>query len=416
MATASETFVRDNRIHKPDLIGGCDQFTHNFNRFTNDILDEMDWDNVLVSGTICVKTLLSFGLSVDDLDNYILAHDEDYIDIYIYGLTPSQANTKLQHIYDIWSSNLPDDKDIIVTKHVKIIEYVAQHPHRRLRIFLRLYKSRAEILSSPNSASFPTLGFDGSTVYMLPSTARALETGFKVRKTCSCGQNIYAFPQHHQHWDTMASPSREIRDAYGRMNYALFNENMKQVIAQKLVLTGAQLAGNNVGGLFPAGAFVGYLTGQARPQIHGDDLASVISQRNTLPLLIPHELETHIEGLLGDPSKSLLRPVYNKDAHGANAVRPAVINALPDTTSEEGNLRYFINSRRRMWQGRDAVVDSISDVLWELFHTFKTIASFDNSWLCDNPETIRIVARQIYDRLRADLHVEKGVIVIMSHR
>ena len=151
-------------------------FLQTFTRITRGILNGLDWNNVFMAGGIVLTTLLHIAPSSDD-DRRIKDPD---IDLYIYGLGPEDANSKVQHIYDIWCRNLPSDAlRQLVVKNAKTINLLTAYPNRRVQIVLKLLPSPTDILLNFDLDAC-AIGFDGSHILMLPRCARALETGYSV--------------------------------------------------------------------------------------------------------------------------------------------------------------------------------------------------------------------------------------------
>lgn len=104
---------------------------------------------------------------------------ESDLDIYIYGLNPSQANEKIKHIYNVWSTNV-GEKSVragICVKNAKTVNFLGEFPDRRIQIVLKIIKSPIEVLLNFDLDPC-AVGFDGTRVLMLPRAARALETGY----------------------------------------------------------------------------------------------------------------------------------------------------------------------------------------------------------------------------------------------
>ena len=151
-------------------------FVNTFRRISRRILDGMDWTNVFIAGGIVLATLLHTDESKDH-DREVEAPD---IDLYIYGLSAEDANRKVQHIYDVWSRNVPTrPQHRLVVKNAKTITFLPTYPKRRLQVVLKLVPTSTDILTNFD-LDVCALGFDGSDVVMLPRCARAIETGYSV--------------------------------------------------------------------------------------------------------------------------------------------------------------------------------------------------------------------------------------------
>lgn len=151
-------------------------FVRTFERITKGALKGLDWSNVLVAGGMALTTLVHIDPSKDDECD---VRDCD-IDLYLYGLTPDEANRKLEEIYDVWSRNLPPtNQQKLVVKNAKTFNLLPSYPNRRIQIILRLLSSPTQILLNFDLDAC-AIGFDGSRVLMLPRFARAVETGYSV--------------------------------------------------------------------------------------------------------------------------------------------------------------------------------------------------------------------------------------------
>ena len=151
-------------------------FAKTFDRITKGTLKGLDWDNVLIAGGMALTTLTHIDRSNDDGFN---VRDCD-IDLYLYGLSPEEANRKVEDIYNIWSTNLPStNQQKLVVKNAKTINLLPSYPNRRVQIILKLLSSPTQILLNFDLDAC-AIGFDGSRVLMLPRFARAVETGYSV--------------------------------------------------------------------------------------------------------------------------------------------------------------------------------------------------------------------------------------------
>ncbi|MCJ1367624.1 hypothetical protein MMC16_006758 [Acarospora aff. strigata] len=151
-------------------------FAETFDRITQGILHGLDWSNIFVAGGIALTALLHVDPSEDSKKE---VKDND-VDIYIYGLGPREANEKVKHIFEVWRSNLPaDNKQQIVVKNSKTINFLADYPNRRIQIVLKLVRSPTQVLLNFDLDAC-ALGFDGKEVLMLPRCARAIETGYST--------------------------------------------------------------------------------------------------------------------------------------------------------------------------------------------------------------------------------------------
>ena len=150
-------------------------FAATFTRITKNILNGLDWQNVVVAGGMVLTTLLHVN-SAQDQDKRVQDLD---LDIYIYGLSPADAEKKAFDIEEVWRRNLPDDSHTLVTQNHKTITFIPSYPNRRLQIILKALPNLTAILLNFD-LDICALAFNGSNVLMLPRCARAIETGYSM--------------------------------------------------------------------------------------------------------------------------------------------------------------------------------------------------------------------------------------------
>ena len=150
-------------------------FVSTFERITRGILRGLNWSNVFVAGGMAVTTLLHTTGPIKDGNTSIQDCD---IDVYLYDLSPEQANRKVEEIYQVWRTNRsPTNGQQLVVKNHKTILLLSDYPNHRIQIILKLLTSPTQILLNFDLDAC-AIGFDGSRVLMLPRCARAIETGY----------------------------------------------------------------------------------------------------------------------------------------------------------------------------------------------------------------------------------------------
>ena len=150
-------------------------FCQVFERITKGILQGLDWTNVMAAGGMALTTLLH---TDPKKDNHKTIRDPD-IDLYVFGVSPEEANRKAEEIHDTWVQNLPLSATRLVVKNAKTINLLANYPNRRIQIVLKLLPTPTDVLLNFDLDAC-AIGFDGSHVFMLPRCARAIETGYSV--------------------------------------------------------------------------------------------------------------------------------------------------------------------------------------------------------------------------------------------
>ncbi|MCJ1250304.1 hypothetical protein MMC30_007530 [Trapelia coarctata] len=158
-----------------DMLGDHKTYSDTFHRVTSNILEGLDWNNVMVAGDMALATLMHAGecKDKDQIENFGIV-------LYLHGLDAQAANKKVEEIHGLWERNLPVTNDeVAVVKNNKSISFLANYAYPRILIILKLFSSPTDILSSLELDQC-AIGFDGHRVLMLPRCARAIETGFSV--------------------------------------------------------------------------------------------------------------------------------------------------------------------------------------------------------------------------------------------
>ncbi|PBK72559.1 hypothetical protein ARMSODRAFT_1016511 [Armillaria solidipes] len=147
---------------------------------TDNVLRGLSWDNIFVAGGLIFGTLLTPQVPAGHPDvnkaEEWLASD---IDLYIYGLSPKEANDKIRHVEDVYKSNLPAGSPFLVVRNSQTITFHSAWPRKRVQIVLKLMNSPREVLLNFD-LDVCAAGYDGSNVWMLPRFVRAVETGTSI--------------------------------------------------------------------------------------------------------------------------------------------------------------------------------------------------------------------------------------------
>ncbi|KAF7362639.1 hypothetical protein MVEN_00613000 [Mycena venus] len=149
-------------------------FRRVFDRMSDGLLKNLNWNNIIVAGGIVLGALLS--VAGAGAGEQWKASD---IDIYIYGLTPAQANEKLHELFATFKTNLPARSPALIVRNSKTITFYSRYPLRRIQIVLKLVRSPRAVLLNFD-LDICAMCWDGNEFWMLPRAARALETGFNV--------------------------------------------------------------------------------------------------------------------------------------------------------------------------------------------------------------------------------------------
>jgi hypothetical protein len=163
----------DDRRHQCLKIQPNDKkFAAAFDRVTSGVFQGMDWANVIVAGDLVLHTLL-----IDIMNRNAREYEATDILLHIWGLNPSDTLKKIESIYDAWRNNVQQDFNVLCIKTSNYIILKSHSPDLLVKIRLKLFSNPLHVLLHyhPHICG---IGFDGLQVRMLPSCARALETGY----------------------------------------------------------------------------------------------------------------------------------------------------------------------------------------------------------------------------------------------
>ncbi|KAF8300426.1 hypothetical protein DL93DRAFT_577129 [Clavulina sp. PMI_390] len=169
-------FILDElRTPKISIQPSFSAFRSMFAKITGGLLAGLNWSNVFIAGGIILSTLTC--VKEAELDRYTSSD----IDVYIYGLDPIAANKKVQHIFDVWKSNLPESArgKTLAVRNSRTITFFSEYPLKRVQVVLKLVPNPKEVLLNFD-LDICAMGYDGTSLMMLPRAARALETGCNV--------------------------------------------------------------------------------------------------------------------------------------------------------------------------------------------------------------------------------------------
>ncbi|KAJ7775677.1 ankyrin repeat protein [Mycena maculata] len=162
----------------PSMVSDIEEFKKNWNIFSEGSLSQLlDWNNVVAAGgaVLACLTPLSDAAKVSKRSIRKYYHSTAYptsdVDLFLWGLTPEQAELKITKIYEAVRDSVPWDVTCVRTKHTVSIH--SQYPYRSVQIVLRLYNSPAEILAGFDIDA-PCCAYDGSHVYANPRAIVAM--------------------------------------------------------------------------------------------------------------------------------------------------------------------------------------------------------------------------------------------------
>ncbi|KAF7333042.1 Ankyrin repeat protein [Mycena venus] len=162
----------------PSIVSDIDEFKKNWGVFSEGSLSQLfDWNNVVAAGgsVLACLTPLSEEAKVSKRSMRKYYHSAAYptsdVDLFLWGMTPEQAEVKITKIYEAVRDSVPWDVTCVRTKHTVSIH--SQYPYRSVQIVLRLYSSPAEILAGFDIDA-PCCAYDGNRVYANPRAIVAM--------------------------------------------------------------------------------------------------------------------------------------------------------------------------------------------------------------------------------------------------
>ncbi|KIO24982.1 hypothetical protein M407DRAFT_25627, partial [Tulasnella calospora MUT 4182] len=179
MPLDTDTRRKDGEL---SMASSLDDFKLRWSIFSEGALSQLtNWNNVIVAGgsvLACLAPLPEHVVkqgSKRALRKYY--HSEAYpasdVDVFLYGLTPEQAEEKCVEIFNAVQDSVPWEVCAVRTKNAVSIH--CQYPYRPVQIVLRIYQSPAEILAGFDVDS-ACVAFDGTRVLAAPRAILALMT------------------------------------------------------------------------------------------------------------------------------------------------------------------------------------------------------------------------------------------------
>ncbi|KAF8826350.1 hypothetical protein HHX47_DHR5000307 [Lentinula edodes] len=160
------------------MVPSLEEFQKNWAVFSEGSLSQLlDWNNVVAAGGSVLACLVPLPeeakVSKRAIRKYYhgSAYPSSDIDLFLWGLTPQQAEAKIVTIYEAVRDSVPWDVTCVRTKHTVSIH--SQYPYRSVQIVLRLYTSPAEILAGFDIDA-PCCAYDGRRIWANPRAITAL--------------------------------------------------------------------------------------------------------------------------------------------------------------------------------------------------------------------------------------------------
>ncbi|KAG8939662.1 hypothetical protein FRC04_006087 [Tulasnella sp. 424] len=170
---------KDGRL---SMAFSLDDFKARWAIFSEGALSQLtNWNNVVVAGGSVLACLAPLPERITKRGSkrairkyyHGKAYPASDVDLFLYGLTPEQAEAKCLEIYNAVRDSVPWEICAIRTKNAVSIH--CQYPYRPVQIVLRIYQSPAEILAGFDVDS-ACVAFDGNRVLAAPRAILALMT------------------------------------------------------------------------------------------------------------------------------------------------------------------------------------------------------------------------------------------------
>ncbi|KAJ3987613.1 ankyrin repeat protein [Lentinula detonsa] len=160
------------------IVPTSEEFQKNWVVFSEGCLQQLlNWNNVVAAGGSVLACLIPLPKEAKVSKRatrkyyHATAYPSSDVDLFLWGLTPEQAEAKIVTIYEAVRDSVPWDVTCVRTKHTVSIH--SQYPYRSVQIVLRLYSSPAEILAGFDIDA-PCCAYDGSHVWANPRAIVAL--------------------------------------------------------------------------------------------------------------------------------------------------------------------------------------------------------------------------------------------------
>ena len=161
------------------VVSSLQEFQTNFSTFSESMLRNFDWSNVVVAGSAVTSCLLPVGPPNNESQRTLRSYYHEKfapaadIDLFLYGLDEDAAVKKLEQIESNIRDNLLCETTTVRTKNA--ITIVSQYPNRHVQVVLRLYKSLSEILTGFD-VDCSCAVYDGSQVWLAPRAIASFVT------------------------------------------------------------------------------------------------------------------------------------------------------------------------------------------------------------------------------------------------
>ncbi|KAF7964563.1 hypothetical protein HWV62_5684 [Athelia sp. TMB] len=164
----------------PSTVAAVGDFQRNWALFTEGMgMLELNWSNVIAAGGSVLSCLSPLPNRMEPSEAAIKHHyrSQAYatsdIDLFLWGLSPEEAEAKIIAIYAGIRRSAPSDVDMVCVRNKHTVSIYSQYPRRVIQIVLRLYQSPAEVLAGFDIDA-SCCAYDGDRVWASPRAVIAL--------------------------------------------------------------------------------------------------------------------------------------------------------------------------------------------------------------------------------------------------
>ncbi|KAI0059341.1 ankyrin [Artomyces pyxidatus] len=168
----------DSRRRKegtPATVVTLEEFRENWATFTENLLSDIDWSNIIAAGesvSACILPRLGDEVAIERAEYFHeVAYRECDIQLFLWGLTSEEAHNKIISIFKAIRRTIRPDAICVRMKDSIAIHI--KYPYRTVRFPLQLYKSPAEVLAALPIDS-DCCAFDGTRVFGNPRALIAM--------------------------------------------------------------------------------------------------------------------------------------------------------------------------------------------------------------------------------------------------
>ncbi|KAF7313013.1 hypothetical protein MKEN_00986200 [Mycena kentingensis (nom. inval.)] len=174
-AYPGHTILDAHRERLAGIYADDSAFADAFSASGGGVLAGLDWTNVVAAGGAVASALhYDFG------EPRVLRPDKHAdIDLFLYAVSPGDAERKIAHIWDTYCDNLPLTAPRLVVRNSQTITFYSSYDVKRVQIVLKIAPSAAAVLDNFD-LDVCAVAWDGSRVLMSPRFCRALETGYNT--------------------------------------------------------------------------------------------------------------------------------------------------------------------------------------------------------------------------------------------